>query len=103
MSYNLNGKKILIYVNVTKYDSKDDRLGADIDERKIVDTFKEKVYLDFHKIPVYLIYLNAWHFKIGTLNYRLIFFDCSIFGLELSLALRIIVSNRGGNKTIEVH
>ena len=61
MSYNLNGKKILIYVNVTKYDSKDDRLGADIDEKKIVDTFKEKVYLDFHKIPVYLVYLNAWH------------------------------------------
>ena len=61
MSYNLNGKKILIYVNVTKYDSKDHRRGADVDERKIVDTFKEKVYLYFHKISIYLVYLNAWH------------------------------------------
>ena len=45
MSYDLNGKKILICINVFKYGAGRDRIGSEKDEQTIIDTFKERVYL----------------------------------------------------------
>ena len=45
MSYDLNGKKILICINVLKYGAGRDRIGSEKDEQTIIDTFKERVYL----------------------------------------------------------
>ena len=50
MSYDLNGAKILISVNIQNYDTGDlryyerDRVGSDGDEEKIIDAFKERVF-----------------------------------------------------------
>ena len=44
MSYNLQGKKYLICINVIRYDGPTrDRNGAEADEDKLIDTFKDSV------------------------------------------------------------
>ena len=43
MSYDLQGKKLLICVNVMNYDNLDYRQGAQADENLLVDTFKDSV------------------------------------------------------------
>ena len=48
MGYDLNGKKLLLCVNVIKYPGfKRDRNGTEADERNIINTFKVKfrIYL----------------------------------------------------------
>ena len=41
MGYDLNGKKVLLSVNVTKYPGFNrDRNGSEADERNIINTFK---------------------------------------------------------------
>ena len=44
MSYNLDGKKIFICINVEKYGNGHDRIGSDRDEKIIIDTFKDRIY-----------------------------------------------------------
>ena len=43
MSYDLDGKKILICVNVLKYGYGRDRIGSEKDEKIIIDTFKDRI------------------------------------------------------------
>ena len=48
MSYDLDGKKILICINVEKYGcGRDDqfrhRIGSEKDEKTIIETFKERI------------------------------------------------------------
>ena len=52
MSYDLDGKKILICINVVKYGRfgehpSRDRIGSDRDEKTIIDTFKDRIYRQF--------------------------------------------------------
>ena len=46
MSYDLNGAKVLISLNIQNYDTeyRRDRVGSERDEKKIIDTFKERVF-----------------------------------------------------------
>ena len=50
MSYDLNGNKILICINVFKYGADRDRIGSEKDEQTIIDTFKERIYLRYYWI-----------------------------------------------------
>ena len=44
MGYDLNGKKVLVSVNVTKYPGFNrDRNGSEADERNIINTFKVNI------------------------------------------------------------
>ena len=44
MSYDLDGKKILICVNVLEYTPRSrDRIGSEKDEKTIIETFKERI------------------------------------------------------------
>ena len=45
MSYDLNGRKILICVNVVKYGSGRDRKGSEKDEKSIINTFQDRIKL----------------------------------------------------------
>ena len=49
MSYDLDGEKIFICINVQKYvpaadGESRDRTGSEQDEKTIIDTFKDRVY-----------------------------------------------------------
>ena len=43
MSYDLEGEKILICVNVLEYGNGRDRIGSEKDEKTIIETFKERI------------------------------------------------------------
>lgn len=43
MSYDLDGEKYILSINVKQYDRKRDRDGSQIDEKNVLNTFKEKV------------------------------------------------------------
>ena len=43
MSYDLEGEKILICVNVEKYGGSRDRYGSEKDEKAIIETFKGRI------------------------------------------------------------
>ena len=43
MSYDLNGRKLLILINVQNYSDGRDRIGANIDEKNIIKTFEDRV------------------------------------------------------------
>ena len=41
MGYDINGKKLILSVNVVKFDGlNQDRIGTEVDEEKIIKTFK---------------------------------------------------------------
>ena len=41
MGYDLNGKKLILSVNVVKFDGlNQDRIGTEVDEEKIIKTFQ---------------------------------------------------------------
>ena len=43
MSYYLNGKKLLFSVNILNYDDRSmERNGTNVDEKNIINTFKER-------------------------------------------------------------
>ena len=49
MSYDLNGKKYILSINVQKYDllageKRRDRDGSEIDEKNLVETFQDWVH-----------------------------------------------------------
>ena len=44
MSYDLNGDKYFICINITKYDdNSQNRIGAEINTQKLIETFKKGV------------------------------------------------------------
>ena len=44
MSYDLNGDKYFICINITKYDdNSQNRIGAEINTHKLIETFKKGV------------------------------------------------------------
>ena len=50
MSYNLNGRKILIVINVRKYVKIEDREGSENDYELVLKTFKGRVASNFPQL-----------------------------------------------------
>ena len=65
MGYDLNGKKLILSVNVVKFDGlNQDRIGTEVDEEKIIKTFQVSRSL------IFLILLMSFNTDRGNVFLR---------------------------------